>query len=114
VRVEHVEVHLAVGDELAHGGGVLGPHRLHHAAAGLARGLAAVDRALVAVELEHRERRAVGHVLELVEWPVHEHADDLGLALELTADQLGRARVARARALRVEDHAHGPGAQLDG
>ena len=59
VGVEQVEVGVEA-PQAAHLGGVAHAHRLHHPAAGAPRGLAAVGRALVAVQLEHRERAAVG------------------------------------------------------
>ena len=61
----------------------LGPD---HAAAGAPRRLGAVGRALVAVELEHRQPDRAAVVGDLVERLVDEHADELDAPLERRGD----------------------------
>src|SRR5437588_1368954 len=112
VGVEQVEVRLAVRLEPAHRGRILHPCGLHHPAARASRRLAAVGGALVTVELQDRDPAEVGQPRDLVERRIHEDPDQLRLALERGADLLPRGRVARARALRIEDRAHGPGSEL--
>ncbi len=110
VGVEQVEVGRE-GAQPVHRRGVADTHRLHHPAAGAARSLAAVGRALVAVQLQQAERAAVGQSGHLVQGRVHEHAGHLGLAPQRLADLLGHFGRAGSRAVGPEDHAQRPRAE---
>ena len=97
VRVEQVEVG-AKGLRRLDVGAAAHPQRLDHLAAGAPRHLAAEVRALVAVQLQDRQRLVLGRPGDLVEGRVDEHADDLDLAPQLGADRHRGRRVAAARA----------------
>ena len=88
----------------------LTPRGLHHRAARAPRRLAAVDRALVAVELEDRERAAVGERRATSSSVrVDEHAGDLDPALERRGRSPPRLDRVQARGLcRPEDQARSP------
>ena len=111
MRVEQMEVGVKPA-QVVHLRRVVHVRGLHDLGAGAPRGLAAVGRALVPVQLQQREAAAVGGRGHIVERRVHEHPGQLEPAVQLATDLLGGVERARARALRPEDHAKRPGAQV--
>jgi hypothetical protein len=65
------------------------------------------------VELEDRQRAALGRVRNLIERSVDEHARDLDLPAQLGADLGGDVQVAAARAVGGEDQSDRPRLELD-
>src|SRR5213078_3980292 len=93
-------------------GGVLHAYGLHHLAAGAARGLGAVGRTLVPVQLKKRQPGAVGGRGDVVEGRVDEDAGYLQPPVQGGADLLGVLDRAGAGAPRPEDQANRPGPEL--
>ena len=86
---------------------------LDHLGAGAACGLGAERRALVAVELDHREVERLGRLHDVLQRRVDEHADELRAAFADAGDLGGRGHLDPARGLRVEDQPDRPGARLE-
>ena len=95
VAVEEVEVGVEDGERLEVGTAAHAD-RLDHLAAGSPRGLGAERRALVAVELDHRQPDRVRGPGQLIERRVDEHADDLGPPLDRGGDLGRRVELATA------------------
>src|SRR5204862_8272231 len=98
--IEQMEVGEERGRRLHIGAGA-DPQRLDHAAARTTRRLAAEDRPLITVELEHRQRLVLRGPRELVEARVDEYPHDLELALHRRPDLDRRGGLAVTRALAV-------------
>jgi hypothetical protein len=89
-------------------------HRLDHLAARAASRLGAERRALVAVELHHRQVEGLSDLCDMLERRVDEHARDLDPAPERRRDLGGCIELAPARRARPEDQPDRPRARVDG
>ncbi len=112
--VEQVIVHVVEARLVTHVGQIADAGRLDDRDARAAAHLVAERRALISVQLSHRQAERVDVLDHLVERRVDEDAADERPATQRAGDQLGLRRVAAPRRTRPEDHSDGPCTGVDG